>query len=78
VAEVGPLVVSAHNAEQAEYIVRSRAEQRGIRVSAVAVDGGSAGSWTVTVTVDDEHGGAAADLGEDTQVLHFNRHRTDG
>lgn len=72
-AELGPLTITAHNAGQAEYLVRSRAEQRGVRVHGVDVASAGAGAWYVTVTVDDADvaKGLTARLDEDTQVLHF-------
>jgi hypothetical protein len=73
VAELGPLAITAHNGEQAAYLVRSRAEQRGVAVRAVEVEPGSGGVWMVTVTVDDDAAArlVAAALDEDTQVLHL-------
>jgi hypothetical protein len=73
-AELGPLMITAHNADQAEYLVRSRAEQRGIEVSRIEVSGGDAGMWLVTVTVADAAQiGAATRLGDDTRALHLDR-----
>jgi hypothetical protein len=71
-AELGPWMVTAHNKQQAEYLVRSRAEQRGVDVSAVEVSGGSGDMWLVTVTVADAESAEAARLDEDTQILHLN------
>jgi hypothetical protein len=75
-AEVGPLAITAHNRAQAEYLVRSRAQQRGIEVTALDAVEGVAGTWFVTVTVPDGDDAriAAETLGEDTQVLHFRHH----
>ena len=75
-AQVGPLTITAHNAGQAEYLVRSRAQQRGVNVRDVQVEAGVADSWFVTVTVDDDDVAtlAAAALDQDTQVLHFRNH----
>jgi hypothetical protein len=70
-AELGPWMITAHNKEQAEYLVRSRAEQRGVDVSRVEVSGGNGDMWVVTVTVDDTETGEAARLGDDTQALHI-------
>jgi hypothetical protein len=72
-AELGPWMITAHNADQAEYLVRSRAEQRGIEISAVDVSGGDGGMWrvTATTTAEDQADVNAARLGEDTQLLHL-------
>ena len=74
-AEVGPLSITAHNAAQAEYLARSRAEQRGVKVESIVVAEGSNDSWFVTVTVSDDDVDTLteAHLEEDTQVLHFRR-----
>lgn len=75
-AELGPWMITAHNKEQAEYLVRSRAEQRGVHVSRIDVSGGDGGMWLVSVTVTDNAEAAnEARLGDDTQVLHFETHR---
>jgi hypothetical protein len=72
--ELGPLLITARNKEHAEYLVRSRAEQRGLHVEAVDATGGDAGMWWATVTVTDSaEVAAAARLDEDTQVLHLHR-----
>jgi hypothetical protein len=75
-AQLGPLTVFARNRDQAEYLIRSRAEQRGVAVHGVDVSDAGAGAWSVTVTVDDEDTakGLAAVLDEDTQVLHVRSH----
>jgi (2Fe-2S) ferredoxin len=75
-AEVGPLAITARNAAQAEYVARSRAEQRGVPVQSVDVTDGGNGAWYVTVTVDDRDADRLADahLDVDTQVLHFRSH----
>ena len=77
-AELGPLTITARNKDQAEYLVRSRAEQRGVRVQSIEVAEGGTGAWFVTVTVSDEDAArlAAAQLNEDTTVLHFRNHPT--
>lgn len=74
--ELGPLTITARNREQAEYLVRSRAQQRGVHVQSVELTEAGAGAWFVTVTVadDDAEKLAAAALDEDTQVLHFRNH----
>ena len=74
--ELGPLTITARNRDQAEYLVRSRAQQRGVHVGAVVVEEAGPGAWFVTVTVDDGDAEklAAAALDEDTQVLHFRNH----
>jgi hypothetical protein len=75
--ELGPWMITARNAEQAEYLVRSRAEQRGVDVGGVEVSGGDGGMWLVTVTVSDtETGAEAARLGDDTQAIHLDAHRS--
>jgi hypothetical protein len=76
VAVLGPLTVTARNRDQAEYLVRSRAQQRGVNLHAVEVSEAGTGAWFVTVTVDDadKEKLAAAALDEDTQVLHFRTH----
>lgn len=71
-ADLGPFMITAHNGAQAEYLIRSRAEQRGVGVSRVEVSEASAGRWLVTVTVADSEAGEAARLGDDTQTLHLN------
>lgn len=75
-AELGPWMIAARNAAQAEYLVRSRAEQRGVDLDSVEVSGGTGGMWLVTVTVTDTEKGEAARLSEDTQALHLNLSRT--
>jgi len=76
VAQVGPMAITARNAAQAEYIVRSRAQQRGVSVNEILVEAGAADSWFVTITVADDDVAtlAAAALDEDTQVMHFRNH----
>lgn len=75
--EVGPLMIAARNAGHAEYIVRSRAEQRGVHVTKIDVTSGQGDMWAVSVEVSDAAEAArAADLGEDTTVLHFDSHRS--
>ena len=76
-AQLGPLTITARNRDQAEYIVRSRAEQRGVAVQGIDVSDAGAGGWYVTVTIDDADidKAAGALLEEDTQVLHFRSHR---
>lgn len=71
-AELGPLMITARNAAQAEYLVRSRAEQRGVAVSGVEVSGGEGGMWLVTVTVaEGDNVDAAARLADDTRAIHL-------
>lgn len=74
--QVGPLTIPAHNGAQAEYLVRSRAQQRGITLRTVEVEDAGTGTWFVTVTVDDDDAAriAAAALDEDTTVMHFRNH----
>ena len=71
-AELGPWMIAARNAQQAEYLVRSRAEQRGVDLDSIEVSGGTGGMWLVTVTLTDTEKGEAARLSEDTQALHLN------
>lgn len=72
-----PLMIPAHNAQHAEYIVRSRAEQRGIDLTKLEVAGGHGDMWVVSVEVSDAaDAAAAAGLGDDTTVLHFDTHRS--
>ena len=79
-AVIGPLTVTARNREQAEYLVRSRAQQRGVNVQEIEVSDAGTGGWFVTVTVDDADAErlAAAALDEDTQVLHLRNHPSRG
>ena len=79
-AVIGPLTVTARNAAQAEYLVRTRAQQRGVNIQEITVEDGGTGAWFVTVTVDDSDAErlAAAALDEDTQVLHFRNHPSRG
>ena len=65
------MTITAHNREQAAYLVRSRAEQRGVAVSDIAVADGSGDMWLVTVTVADDDVAKAAGLADDTKVLHI-------
>ena len=73
---LGPLTITARNRDQADYLVRSRAQQRGVHVSTVDITEAGPGAWFVTVEVEDEDAEklAAAALDEDTQVLHFRNH----
>jgi hypothetical protein len=74
-AELGPWLITARSKEHAEYLVRSRAEQRGVHIESVEATGGDGDMWQVTVTVtEDAEKGQAARLGDDTQVLHFDTH----
>lgn len=73
-ARVGPFSLTARNRDQAEYLVRSRAEQRGITVNDLELSDDGAGTWLVTLSVAEEQRGSAGMLGEDTQVLHMNFH----
>jgi hypothetical protein len=76
VTDVGPLAITARNRDQAEYLVRSRAQQRGVEVTNVDVAPGGPDVWVVTVTVADADAARAvsAALDEDTQVVHFRNH----
>lgn len=73
-AAVGPMTITARNRDQAEYLIRSRAEQRGVRVEKVDITDAGTGGFFVTLTVDDAQAALAAELGEDTQVFHLHRH----
>jgi hypothetical protein len=69
--EVGPFMITARNEAQAEYLIRSRAEQRGVAVTGIAVSAASTGMWLVTVTVPADRADDAARLADDTQALHI-------
>jgi hypothetical protein len=71
-ADNGPLLIPARNAEHAEYLVRSRAEQRGVKLDSVEVSEASGGMWLVVIESSDA--AAASHLGDDTQTLHFDTH----
>jgi hypothetical protein len=76
VTQLGPWMITARNKEHAEYLVRSRAEQRGVHVISIDASGGESGMWTVTAEVSDAPEAAeAARLNEDTQVIHLDTHR---
>jgi len=68
--DVGPMSITARNREQAEYLVRSRAEQRGVRVNDVTVTE-TPGGYLVTLDVEDRDVDVAKELGEDTQIFHL-------
>lgn len=74
--QVGPLTITAHNRDQAEYLVRSRAQQRGIDVHDVEVVSAGHEIWVVTLVIADADVAklAAAALDQDTQVLHLRNH----
>ena len=74
--KVGPLTITAHNAAQAEYLVRSRAQQRGLSIGDLDVEDAGTGTWAVTVSVDDDDAAriASAALDQDTAVMHFRNH----
>jgi hypothetical protein len=73
-AEVGPWMITARTREHAEYLVRSRAEQRGVDVTEVTATGGDNDMWVVTATVTDPDQARAARLGDDTGVIHLDTH----
>jgi len=77
-AELGPLTITARNRDQAEYLVRSRAQQRGIRIDGLELEPAGEGAWFVTLSVDDDDAAklATAALDEDTTVLHFRTHKS--
>lgn len=70
------MTVAARSRDQAEYLIRSRAEQRGVRVHNVDVSDAGHDVWSVTLFVDDEDAEklAAAALDQDTQVMHLRNH----
>jgi len=71
-ADLGPWMITAHNREHAEYLVRSRAEQRGLHISRLDVSGGEGDMWLVSVEVTEStEAGEAARLEDDTHVLHL-------
>lgn len=75
-AELGPWLITARSKEHAEYLVRSRAEQRGLHIEHIEASGGDNDMWQVTATVtEDAEAGQAARLGDDTQVLHLDLRR---
>lgn len=75
-ADLGPWLITARSKEHAEYLVLSRAEQRGLHVEHIEATGGDGDMWQVTATVtEDAEAGQAARLGDDTQVLHLDLHR---
>jgi hypothetical protein len=77
-AQLGPWMITARNQQHAEYLIRSRAEQRGLHVESVEASGGDADMWSVSVVVtEDEDVGKAAQLGDDTQVFHLDTHKRD-
>jgi hypothetical protein len=75
-AQVVSMVVTARNGAQAAYIVRSRAQQRGVEILTLEVAESGPGAWSVSVSVDDADAArvVAAALDEDTQVLHLRAH----
>lgn len=74
--DLGPWMITARNAEHAEYLVRSRAEQRGVHINRLEVSGGQGGMWLVSVEITESaEAGAAARLAEDTAVIHLDTHR---
>jgi hypothetical protein len=76
-AKLGPWMITARNQAHAEYLLRSRAEQRGVHVKSLDVSGGEGGMWTVSAEIDEaEEVGRAARLGDDTAVLHLDSHQT--
>jgi hypothetical protein len=75
-ADLGPWLITARSAEHADYLIRSRAEQRGLHVTSVEVSDGGGDMWSVTVVVEEPDDVArAAQLNDDTQVLHLGTHR---
>jgi hypothetical protein len=75
-AQLGPWLITARSKDHAEYLVRSRAETRGLHIESIEISGGDNDMWQVSVSVsDDAAKGEAARLGDDTQVLHFDTHK---
>ncbi len=74
--ELGPLTITARSRDQAEYLIRSRAEQRGVRINGLDISDAGHGVWSVTVVVEDDDVEklATAALDQDTQVMHFRNH----
>jgi hypothetical protein len=67
-------MITARSREQAEYVVRSRAEQRGVHLRELDVSGGDNDMWVVRVVVTDAPDVAeAARLADDTGVIHLDR-----
>ncbi len=65
-------MITARTREQAEYVVRSRAEQRGVHLTELDVSGGDNGMWAVRVVVTEPSEVAeAARLADDTGVIHL-------
>jgi hypothetical protein len=75
-ADLGPWMITARSAEHAEYLIRSRAEQRGLHVTSISVADGGRDMWSVSVVVEEpDEVARAASLNADTQVLHLDTHR---
>jgi len=75
-AKLGPWMITARNQAHAEYLLRSRAEQRGVHVKSLEVSGGEGGMWTVSAEIEEpEEVGQAARLGDDTAVLRLDPRR---
>jgi hypothetical protein len=72
--DFGPLLIPARNAEHAKYLVRSRAEQRGVKLESIEVSEAGGGMWLIAVVVSEADQAKAAHLGDDTQTLHFDTH----
>jgi hypothetical protein len=70
-AQLLPLSIVARNLHQAEYLVRSRAEQRGVDLEDVDVSSVGGEVWLVSVSVCDADAAKveAAHLDEDTGVF---------
>ena len=67
VPELGPLTIAAHTRGQAEYLIRSRAEQRGVRLRSLEVSEAGHDVWSVTIVVDD--GDVQCDGGGDRRLV---------
>ena len=72
-ARLVPLSILARNADQAEYLVLSRAEQRGVSVEHIDVSALGGAVWLVSVSVTDADVAKieAAHLDEDTGVFQL-------
>lgn len=69
--DVGPLMVAARNEQQAAYLVRSRAQQRGVDITDLSIAPASPGMWAVTVCTSDDATAAALRLADTTGVLRL-------
>jgi hypothetical protein len=70
-ARVIPLSIVARNGHQAEYLVRSRAEQRGVALEHIDVSPLGGAVWLVSVSINEQDAERVetARLDEDTGVF---------